>query len=71
MERNYKTKRSERHNGGPQMGLEFKFLPQVSDNLNQSSQAAIITSPLCPVERKCSLNLVSSLWSVSSYLKMK
>lgn len=53
------------------MGLDVKFLPQVSDNLKQSSQAAVITSPLCPVEHKHSLNLVGSLWSMSSYLKMK
>lgn len=53
------------------MGLDFKFLPQVSDNLNLSSQAAVMTSPLCPVEHKHSLSLVGSLWSLSSYLKIK
>lgn len=43
LEMKYKTNWSERRNEGPQMGLDFKFLPQVSDNLKQSSQATVST----------------------------
>lgn len=40
LERKYKTKKSQRHTGGPCMDLDFKCLLQVSDNLNQPSLAA-------------------------------
>lgn len=46
LERKYETKKSERCTGGPCMYLDFEFLLQVSDNLNQPSQAAVVTCPL-------------------------
>lgn len=38
-------KKSEKHTGGPCVDLDFQFLLQVSDNLNQLPLAAVVTCP--------------------------
>lgn len=68
---NTRQKKSERHTGGWCMDLDFKFLLQVSNNLNQPSPAAAVARPLLPCGAPSPPSLVGSLCTVSSYLEMK